>query len=78
MRLLLSAGSKLTHSHRLLHHCVLLRQLEVVRLLLGAGALANLRDDSGDTPLLLAVRTGQVDMVELLVENGESHFIIKY
>jgi ankyrin repeat protein len=70
VRLLLESGAKITHSHRLLHHCVLLRQLEIVGLLLEAGALANLRDDSGDTPLLLAVRTGQLDMVLLLLENG--------
>ncbi|XP_059480520.1 ankyrin repeat and KH domain-containing protein 1-like [Neocloeon triangulifer] len=68
--LLLESGAKITHSHRLLHHCVLLRQLEIVQLLLQAGALANLRDDSGDTPLLLAVRTGQLDMVTLLLGNG--------
>ncbi|CAB3388628.1 Hypothetical predicted protein [Cloeon dipterum] len=70
VRILLEAGAKITHSHRLLHHCVLLRQLEIVSLLLQAGALANLRDDSGDTPLLLAVRTGQVEMVNLLLNNG--------
>jgi hypothetical protein len=38
--LLLESGAKITHSHRLLHHCVLLRQLEIVGLLLEAGDLS--------------------------------------
>ncbi|XP_071454171.1 ankyrin-2-like [Hetaerina americana] len=73
VRSLLGAGARITQSHHLLHHSVLGRQgPEAATLLLNAGCVANLRDDSGDTPLLLAARTGQVDVARVLIRNGAS------
>ncbi|XP_046402376.1 ankyrin repeat and KH domain-containing protein mask-like [Ischnura elegans] len=73
VRSLLGAGARITQSHHLLHHSVLGRQgAEAASLLLQAGCVANLRDDSGDTPLLLAARTGQVDVARVLIRNGAS------
>ncbi|XP_026278881.1 uncharacterized protein LOC113206837 [Frankliniella occidentalis] len=68
--LLLTAGAKLTHSDRLLHCAILHRCPDIARLLISVGSIVNLRDDSGDTPLILAARSGQTDMVNLLLYNG--------
>ncbi|KAK3927379.1 Ankyrin repeat, PH and SEC7 domain containing protein secG [Frankliniella fusca] len=68
--LLLAAGAKLTHSDRLLHCAILHRCPDIARLLISAGSIVNLRDDSGDTPLILAARSGQIDVVNLLLYNG--------
>ena len=45
----------------------------MVQLLLQNGSNVNLRDSDGDTPLLLASRSGQIDMVRLLLDNGNVH-----
>lgn len=70
--LLLEAGAKINTHHYLLHYCVLHRSRLLCHILIKFGAFLNIRDDSGDTPLLLAVRTAQVDIVELLLEHGSS------
>ena len=71
VRLLLKAGAKLTHSDRLLHSAILHRCTDIAELLISAGSIINLRDDNGDTPLIIAARSGQADMVNLLLNNGE-------
>lgn len=70
VRMLLAAGARLTHSDRLLHCAILHRCPDIAKMLIGAGSIVNLRDDSGDTPLIIAARSGQVDMVNLLLSNG--------
>lgn len=45
--------------------------MEIVQYLLRYGSNANLRDSDGDTPLLLACRSGQIEVVRLLLENGK-------
>lgn len=70
VKLLIAAGAKLTHSDRLLHCSILHRCPAIAELLISAGSIVNLRDDSGDTPLLLAARSGQSDMVKVLLQNG--------
>lgn len=71
VHLLLSAGAKLTHSDRLLHCAILHRCTDIAELLITAGSIINLRDDNGDTPLIIAARSGQTDMVNLLLHSGE-------
>lgn len=70
VRILLDSGAKITKSHYLLHYCVLYRNLHLVTLLLRSGCLVNVRDDSGDTPLHTAVRTGELSIIKTLIEYG--------
>lgn len=74
MELLVNAGAKVTHSHHLLHYAILHRQEAMVRVLLQAGTIVNLRNESGETPLLLALRAQDVTIVRLLLMNGMSRF----
>ncbi|XP_026470204.1 ankyrin-1-like [Ctenocephalides felis] len=69
---LLSNGARVTQSHRLLHYCAHNRCVSIAKMLLQHGSVSNLRDDTGDTPLLIAARTAQLDFVELLLQNGAS------
>ncbi|XP_075213420.1 uncharacterized protein LOC142319717 isoform X1 [Lycorma delicatula] len=69
-RMLLEAGAKLTQSHHLLQYAILHRHFEMAELLLSAGSIANLKDDNGDTPLIIAARTGQDYMAQLLLQKG--------
>ncbi|XP_063233908.1 ankyrin-3-like [Bacillus rossius redtenbacheri] len=71
-RMLLDAGAKVTQSHHLLHYAVLHRHYDMARLLLRAGCIANLRDDSGNTPLILAASVLHCPLVELLLQHGAS------
>jgi ankyrin repeat protein len=48
------------------------QQLEVVRVLLAKGALADTKDLSDWTPLIYAARYGQTEMLDLLLEHGAS------
>lgn len=68
--LLLKRGAKLTQSHYLLHYAVLHRHLSMAELLLKNGAYPNLREDHGDTPLLLAINCQDLVMVRLLLQYG--------
>lgn len=70
VHLLLLAGAKVTTSHHLLHFSVYHRQLIISRQLIATGLNINHHDDCGDTPLHIAVRLAQVDLVELLVKSG--------
>ena len=46
------------------------RKLFIVRVLIDAGADLNLTDDNGDTASMLAVKTGQTDVLRMLLEAG--------
>lgn len=76
VKMLLRAGAKITQSHHLLHYAILHRHEEMVRLLISAGSIINLRDESGDTPLILAAKTQQPNIAKLLLENGTYQCII--
>ena len=54
--LLLSRGARVTQSHMLLHCAVTQGNTAMARLLLNARCVPNLRDDHGNTPLVLAVK----------------------
>ncbi|XP_013781256.1 ankyrin-1-like isoform X2 [Limulus polyphemus] len=68
--ILLKGGAKVIGHHHLLHYCVMHRCPRLTRLLLQAGSFVNSRDDSGDTPLHLAVRASQVEIIEDLLAYG--------
>lgn len=70
VKLLLDAGAKVVPTHFLVHYAVLHRQPEMVSALLEAGALVNIRDACGDTPLITAATSSQADMVDLLLSYG--------
>src|SRR5690606_18933202 len=53
-----------------LHHGVKSKSLEVVNILLSLGAKMNVQDEQGDTPLHLALRDEDLEMVHLLCRNG--------
>jgi ankyrin repeat protein len=42
----------------------------MAELLVKAGSIVNLRDDNGDSPLIVAARTGVCQLAELLLRNG--------
>lgn len=69
-RLLLDAGAKLTPTPFLLHYAILHRHAEMVLLLLEAGAMVNIRDDHGSTPLIVAAVTAQPSIIRLLLKHG--------
>ena len=52
--LLVSRDARVTQSHMLLHCAVTQANRDIARLLLNARSVPNLRDDHGNTPLLLA------------------------
>lgn len=54
--LLVSRGARVTQSHMLLHCAVTQANKDMARLLLNARSVPNLRDDHGNTPLLLAAK----------------------
>ncbi|XP_071551960.1 uncharacterized protein [Panulirus ornatus] len=70
VQMLLAAGAKVTQSHYLLHYAVLHRHYQLAELLLGARCIVNLRDDNGDTPLIIAARTCQPPIIQLLLKHG--------
>ncbi|KAJ8668818.1 hypothetical protein QAD02_000077 [Eretmocerus hayati] len=51
-----------------LHLAIIREDVSAVRLLLSAGASPNVVDDAGDTPLLLAIRSGKIELVQLLID----------
>ncbi|KAG0727620.1 Ankyrin repeat domain-containing protein 50 [Chionoecetes opilio] len=70
VQMLLTAGAKVTQSHYLLHYAVLHRHYQLAEQLLSARCIVNLRDDNGDTPLIIAARTCQPALIKLLLKNG--------
>ncbi len=53
-----------------LHHAVIEKQTEAVKILLGAGAMVNLADIEGNTPLHYAVGKNNSEILLLLIEAG--------
>lgn len=68
---LLSKGAKVNQpGWSALHYAAIKGQSKVVNLLLSKGALVNEPSPDGDTPLILAVRSGDVDTVQALIRAG--------
>lgn len=70
VQLLIQNGAKVTGVHHLLHYTVLHHSLQLTELLLNGGAFVNVRDDSGDTPLHIAVRGAEVEILKVLLKHG--------
>ncbi|KAG7144119.1 Ankyrin-2 like protein [Verticillium longisporum] len=61
---------EVANGDRPLHCAVRARSISMSRMLLHHGARLDLRNDAGLTPLDLAVRLQEEDIVELLIEGG--------
>ncbi|XP_020291567.1 uncharacterized protein LOC109858571 [Pseudomyrmex gracilis] len=74
----------------LLYDAIENKEIEMAELLLNRGANVNASDESGVTPLCLAVKKGHVDVVKMLIDRGANvntktrdgttplHYAIKY
>jgi serine/threonine protein kinase len=65
-----------TRTASALHFSVSRRRLGVLRLLLERGANVNAIDDRENTPLMLAAKSGQIEMVRLLLERGADRELV--
>ncbi|XP_065164200.1 putative ankyrin repeat protein RF_0381 [Atheta coriaria] len=69
-RNLLKSGSKIVHSHFLLHIATRHNNLEMVKLLCENGAVVNIRDEHGNTPLMSACINKNFDIARYFLQNG--------
>lgn len=53
-----------------LHECVRMERPEMVKVLVDAGAYIDMKDADGETPLFIAVRSGNVCLVRTLLGKG--------
>ena len=53
-----------------LFDAVMVGDIETVKVLIDAGALLNVKDGVGNTPLMYAAMYGYTGIVEVLIENG--------
>ncbi|XP_014672256.1 PREDICTED: ankyrin repeat domain-containing protein 54-like, partial [Priapulus caudatus] len=75
VQMLLSYGADAnaadSHGQTSLYHAACSGQLDIVRLLLEAGADSNVADtESGETPLMMAVREADEAVVRMLLSHG--------
>lgn len=70
-RKLIAKGARVNQSGwSALHYAAVKGQTPVIKLLLSNGAAVNEPSPDGDTPLILAVRSGEVDSVQALIQAG--------
>lgn len=68
---ILSKGAKVNQSGwSALHYAAVKGHTQIVSLLINKGASVNEHSPDGDTPLILAVRSGNVDTVQALIRAG--------
>lgn len=67
---LLKLGARIFANHYLLHYCVRKNMQEMVEVLVQNGDNINMRDISGWTPLLLAIREHNNVLIQYLIERG--------
>jgi ankyrin repeat protein len=58
------------HGETVLFNAIAAKRTELVKLLLDAGASANVADNAGSTPIFVAVLTGNLDVVKALIAAG--------
>lgn len=67
---LLEAGAKVIQSHYLLHIATRNNNLDILQLLHKAGAVLNIRDEQGNTPLMLACKMQHFYIAKYLLQSG--------
>jgi uncharacterized protein len=68
---LLSKGAKINQpGWSALHYAAIKGHSKIVSLLISSGAKVNEHSPDGDTPLILAVRSGDMDTVQALIRAG--------
>lgn len=70
VKLLIDYGAKIIHSHFLLHIAASKGNLEIVKILIKAGAVVNMRNEEGMTPLMLACSTKNLHIAKYLLKIG--------
>lgn len=89
VKLLLENGARINRTHFLLHSCIRHKFVDIAKVLIESGDNINARDDKYWTPLLLAIRYCDGDMVQYLIskgaitgqllhEVGELHILVEY
>lgn len=72
VKFLIENGAKIIHSHFLLHVATKNGNLEIVKILVKAGAIVNIRDEQGMTPLIIACSIQNLHIAKYLLKNGAS------
>ncbi|XP_018329389.1 ankyrin-1 [Agrilus planipennis] len=72
VKTLLEAEAKVIQSHYLLHTAVRNNNLEIVEALHKSGAAVNVRDEQGNTPLIVACTHQTFEIAKYLLKNGAS------
>lgn len=70
-KLLLEFGAKVIQSHYLLQTATRNFNVDIVKALLWAGAIPNIRDDQGNTPLMIACSLQQLQIAKCLLKHGK-------
>lgn len=68
---LLEAGAKIVQSHFLLHIAIRHNNFEIVKLLHKGGAIINVRDEHGNTPLMICCMNSNLQIAKYLLRNGK-------
>lgn len=68
--MLLNASAKVVQSHYLLHAAARNNNAEIIQALHESGALLNIRDDQGNTPLMVACSRKNLTVAEYLLKHG--------
>lgn len=72
VKLLIDYGAKIIHSHFLLHIAASKGNLEIVKILVKAGAVVNMRNEEGMTPLMIACSTKNLHIAKYLLKTGNT------
>lgn len=70
VKLLLEHGAKIIHSHFLLHIATKNGNLDIVKILVQAGAILHIRDEQGMTPLIIACSMQNLHIAKYLLKHG--------
>ena len=68
---LLLAGAKIVQSHYLVHIAIRHSNFEIMKLLHKAGAIINIRDDQGNTPLMVSCVSHNLQIAKYLLKHGK-------
>lgn len=71
-RMLLESGAKIVHSHYLMHVATRNDNFDLIKLLHKFGSILNIRDDQGNTPLMLACKNQNYTIANYMLQNGNA------